>query len=58
MLPDFPQIKEQIKIDLQNQIRNISYSDPLVNMITKIIVPEGDKDIYHTVDGERKEVGV
>ncbi|MFP4402386.1 MAG: SNARE domain-containing protein [Candidatus Nanoarchaeia archaeon] len=56
MLPDFPKIKREIQNNLEKYVRNISYSDPLISMITKITIYEGNKGIYYTVDGKKQEV--
>ncbi len=55
MFPDFPKIKLEIKKNFENYLRKQSRSDPLIGSITQILIHEGDKLAYHTVDGDKKE---
>ncbi len=55
MFPDFPKIKLEIKKNFEEYLRKQSRSDPLIGSITQIFIHEGDKLIYYTVDGEKKE---
>jgi hypothetical protein len=55
MFPDFPKIKLEVKKNFEEHLRKQSVSDPLVGSITQVLVHEGDKLIYHTVEGDKKE---
>jgi len=55
MFPDFPKIKLEIQKNVEEHLRKQSVSDPLVGSVTQIFIHEGDKLIYHTVNGEKKE---
>jgi len=55
MFPDFPKIKLEIQKNIEEHLRKQSVSDPLVGSITQVFVHEGDRLVYHTVDGEKKE---
>ena len=55
MFPDFPNIKEEIKRNFDDYLRRQSNLDPLIAPITQIFIHEGDRLVFHTVDGDRKE---
>lgn len=55
MFPDFPNIKNEIKKNFEEYLRRQSISDPLIASITQIFIHEGDRLVFYTVDGDRKE---
>ncbi|MFA6461968.1 MAG: hypothetical protein WCV90_06920 [Candidatus Woesearchaeota archaeon] len=55
MLPDFPVLKSEIKKRFNEYIRLKSNADPLLSAITKIHILEGDKLVYYTIEGIKKE---
>ena len=55
MFPDYPILKAEIKKRFELLTHQKSRSDPLLAMMQAIQIKEGDKMIYHTVDGEKIE---
>jgi hypothetical protein len=55
MLPDYPILKKEIKKRFEKYVHNKSRADSLLSSIPIIHINEGNKLVYHTVDGEKKE---
>ncbi|MCK4798981.1 MAG: hypothetical protein KAT05_16530 [Spirochaetes bacterium] len=55
MFPDYPQLKAEIKKRFELLTNQKSRSDPLLTLMQTIQIKEGDKMIYHTVEGEKIE---
>jgi hypothetical protein len=55
MFPDYPKLKAEIKKRFELMTHQKSRSDPLLALMQTIQIKEGDKMVYHTVDGEKVE---
>jgi hypothetical protein len=55
MFPDYPKLKIEIKKRFELLTYQKSRADPLLGFMRTIKIKEGNKMIYHTVDGKRME---
>jgi hypothetical protein len=57
MLPDFPNIKSHLDKLVERRLRyRAKMGDPAVAMIGQVFQHEGDRMVYHTVEGTQKEL--